>query len=55
MKRKDIDKCKCSFRIRMVGDGCQYCNPDYNADLEKDAEREMIGNDADYLDDVGCK
>jgi len=21
--------CKCSMRIKLVGDGCRYCNPQY--------------------------
>lgn len=30
------DKCKCSFRIKMVGDGCRYCNPQYYIDILED-------------------
>lgn len=24
----EVDKCVCSLRIKLVGDGCQYCNPE---------------------------
>jgi hypothetical protein len=23
----DIDKCKCTMSIRVLGDGCRYCQP----------------------------
>lgn len=28
--------CECSFRQFMVGDGCQYCNPEYAAQFADD-------------------
>jgi hypothetical protein len=28
--------CECSFRQFMVGDGCQYCNPEYAAQFSDD-------------------
>jgi hypothetical protein len=30
-------ECKCSLRIKMVGDGCQVCNPAMAAEVEADA------------------
>ena len=34
-QRQYVDShCKCSFRIRMVGDGCGYCNPDLWLEFE---------------------
>lgn len=32
----DEDKCRCSLRTRLVGDGCQYCNPKLHAELLAD-------------------
>lgn len=30
-----VDQCKCDLRIRLVGDGCRYCQPQtYIAHLE---------------------
>lgn len=38
----DEDKCRCSLRTRLVGDGCQYCNPKLHAELLADeAERDI--------------
>jgi hypothetical protein len=31
-------ECQCSFRIRMLGDGCQYCNPKLHAELLAEQE-----------------
>lgn len=42
---KDEDKCKCSLRIKLVGSGCCYCNPQEYIDHLHDAlnEREWQG------------
>ncbi|WP_202844737.1 hypothetical protein [Luteimonas saliphila] len=34
--RRRPDKCECTFRQFMVGDGCQYCNPGYAAQFPDD-------------------
>lgn len=28
--------CKCSMRLKLVGDGCEVCNPDYASALAKE-------------------
>jgi hypothetical protein len=31
--------CKCqSMRVKLLGDGCDECNPDYLADMEDEDE-----------------
>ena len=38
--RPTLDQCKCSLRIRMVGDGCPHCNPEFWKDMIDQQERE---------------
>lgn len=34
-----MSECKCNLRTRLVGDGCQYCNPEMHAEcLEQKCE-----------------
>jgi hypothetical protein len=41
MDRPDLDKCQCSMRTRLVGDGCSSCNPEYWKDmLEEELDEE---------------
>jgi len=35
-------KCKCDFRIRMLGDGCRYCQPQEYIDRLHDTMDKMI-------------
>jgi hypothetical protein len=48
------DGCKCSFRIRMVGDGCRYCQPqeyiDRLHDNAKDDQEEIDRQAAQIAD-----
>lgn len=52
------DKCQCKLATRLVGDGCQYCNPQLAIDIleEKleelrltDEERWFIERHIEYL------
>lgn len=48
-------KCKCSLRVRLVGDGCEFCNPAKSLEYAKEtiaeleAERDKL---AALLDDA---
>jgi len=35
------DKCKCNMRTQLVGDGCQYCNPDLHIECLEDCIKEL--------------
>lgn len=48
-----MSECKCDLRTRLVGDGCQYCNPDMHvecleqkcADLEDEIKRLRVNDE----------
>lgn len=35
-------QCNCDLRTKLVGDGCQYCNPELAAELSKQEEEPLI-------------
>jgi hypothetical protein len=43
--------CQCSLRTRLVGDGCQYCNPKLHQYFKKETLREIIHEIDDHLKD----
>ena len=44
-------KCQCDFRIRMLGDGCRYCQPQEYIDRLHDTMDGMIHTDCFELTD----
>lgn len=44
-------KCQCDFRIRMLGDGCRYCQPQEYIDRLHDTMNGMIHTDCFELTD----
>lgn len=43
-----MSECGCSVRIKLVGDGCQYCNPEFHASLSE------LDDEEDFLTGVTC-
>ena len=46
-------KCQCDFRIRMLGDGCRYCQPQKYTHIDRlhDTMKGMIHTDCFELTD----
>ena len=43
-----MSECKCSMRVKIVGDGCQVCNPSMHIEmLEEDnrSEERRVGKE----------
>ena len=34
----EVERCNCNLRTRLVGDGCEKCNPEYAAQFTTDAD-----------------
>ena len=59
------DKCQCRLATRLVGDGCQYCNPDLHIEIleqrienmrltaeEREALEDAINDIGQYADEM---
>jgi hypothetical protein len=46
-------ECSCSMRIKLVGDGCEICNPERAEDLMTDEHEATEAKGTDYeLDEL---
>ena len=46
------DKCRCNLRTRLVGDGCEHCNPEMMIDIlrEQIADMRLTDEERDAID-----
>lgn len=44
-----MSKCECEFRIRMLGDGCRYCQPQTYIDTMERCNAENVAEDEALL------
>ena len=44
-----MSKCECEFRIRMLGDGCRYCQPQNYIDTMERCHVETLAEDEALL------
>lgn len=54
MNEIKCEYCDSRFNVGYIR-GLGYICDDCQAHIEDDADREMVGDDAFYLDNIGCK
>jgi predicted nuclease with TOPRIM domain len=47
-----ITKCTCNMRQRMLGDGCQYCNPELTIEIMQERIQELEAENEGYVNTI---
>jgi hypothetical protein len=45
-------KCTCNTRQRMLGDGCQYCNPELAIEIMQERIQELEAENDEYVNTI---